>query len=341
MKEIPNLDELLNSYIDDELPLRQHTEIQRLVAHDEKIARRLEELRQCKMLLSSLPVAEAPPRLLENAKASLTKTEKAAKTKTVKPQVQTEKPLSYDEQIGARHLFGRKALTAAAMIGLVAVLGAVVYSILAPIMPSDPVIVENITAPQPVDLTDPTIVKEAIAPFGGRLELFTNNLPAVVGFINRAIEENIPSDQWIASEQSGIREPHRLICTSENFNLLLTRLDDIWDKLDLATLSIDTGVFNSKVVVDAVTTEQISDIINQDDSTKRMEVAKNFAALNKITEQLPGKEILTAVKDNTTVDSLIPPKPVLTSKPKTIKKITSKPGADKNINLTIVVTNSN
>jgi hypothetical protein len=340
MKEIPNLDELLNSYIDDELPLRQHTEIQRLAAHDEKVAQRLEELRQCKMLISSLPVAEAPPRLLEKAKASLTK------TKTVKPQVQTEKlqiekPLSHDEQIGARHLFGRKALTAAAMIGLVAVLGAVVYSILAPTVPSNPVIVENITEPQPIDLTDPTLVKEATAPFGGRLELFTNNLSAVVGFINRAIEENIPSDQWIASEQSSIREPHRLICTSESFNLLLTRLDDIWDKLDSAILSIDTDVFNGKIVVDAVSTEQISDIINQDDSAKRMEIARNFATLNKKTEQLPDKEVLTAVKDNTTVDLLIPPKPVLTSNHKTTKKITSKPGAEKNINLTIVVTNSN
>ena len=46
MKEIPNLDELLNSFIDGELAPRQHTEVQRLMAHDQKIAQRLEQLQQ-------------------------------------------------------------------------------------------------------------------------------------------------------------------------------------------------------------------------------------------------------------------------------------------------------
>jgi anti-sigma factor RsiW len=93
MKEIPNLDELLNSFIDGELAPRQHTEVQRLVAHDEKIAQRLKELEQCKMFLSSLPVAEAPPRILENVKASL-----------AGGAIMSEEPLAYDEKIGARHL---------------------------------------------------------------------------------------------------------------------------------------------------------------------------------------------------------------------------------------------
>ncbi|MBN1804343.1 MAG: hypothetical protein JW837_03760 [Sedimentisphaerales bacterium] len=329
MKEIPNLDELLNSYLDDELALRQHTEIQRLIAHDEKIAQRLEELRQCKILVGSLPVVEAPPRLLEKAIASL-----------ARPGIQIKKPLTYDEQVGARHLLGRRALTAAAMFGLVAVLAAVVYSILAPIVPINSVIVENVSSSQPIDLTDPTLAEKATAPFSGKLELYTNNLPAIVGFINRAIEENIPPDQWIASDQSSIREPHRLICTGENFNLLLTRLDDIWDKLNSATLSFDTEVFGDRIVVDAVTTRQIEDIINQNDSARRLEVARDFAVLNNITGNLPGREVFTAIKDNPTVDLLVPPKPVLTSNHKTTKKTASEAGADRNINLTIVVKDS-
>ena len=71
MKEIPNIDELLNSFIDGELAPRQHTEVQRLLAHDDTIAHRLKELQQCKMFLSSMPVVEAPPQILENVKASL------------------------------------------------------------------------------------------------------------------------------------------------------------------------------------------------------------------------------------------------------------------------------
>ena len=339
MKEIPNLDELLNSYIDDELPLRQHTEIQRLVAHDEKIARRLQELRQCKTLVSSLPVAEAPVQILENVKASMAAGPKVLDKET---SIVDEEPSTREEKVGAWHLLGRKVFAAAAMFGLVAVLAAVVYSILSPTVPGDPIIVDNITSPQPIDLTDPMLVRAEAAPFSGRLELYTNNLPAVVGYINRAIEENIPSDEWIASEQSSIREPHRLVCTSESFNLLLARLDDIWNRMDSASLSIYTKVFGSRIVVDAVTAGQISEIVNQEDSIRRIELARDFAVLNNITEHLTGREIFTAMEDNTTVDLIVPPKPVLTSNHDTsIKAPPKTTGTKKNIDLTIVVTSSN
>ena len=49
MKENPNMDELLNSFIDGELPARQQTEVQRLIAHDEKIAQRVRQLQKSKM----------------------------------------------------------------------------------------------------------------------------------------------------------------------------------------------------------------------------------------------------------------------------------------------------
>lgn len=329
MKEIPNLDELLNSFIDGELAPRQHTEVQRLVAHDEKIAQRLQQLQQCKTLLSSLPVAEAPLQILENVKASL-----ARRT------LLGEEPSAFDEQIGARHLLGRKVFAAAAMFGLVAVLAAVVYSIVAPTIPQGPIAAERRNIPSTIDLTEPAPVIVVAAPFGGRLELQTNTLPAVVGFINRAIEEIIPSDEWIASDQSEIREPHSLICSSESFNLLLARLDDIWDKLDSAMLFVDTEVFGRKVVVEAVTAEQIAVIVNQDDYTRRIEVARDFAVLNNISEHLPGREILAAI-DNTTVGLITPPKPVLTSNHKTTTQVASRTGADKNIHLTITVTDSN
>ncbi|MBW7990472.1 MAG: hypothetical protein FVQ84_10710 [Planctomycetes bacterium] len=327
MKEIPNMDELLNSFIDGELAPRQHTEVQRLVAHEEKIAQRLQQLQQCKTLLSSLPVAEAPPQILENVKASL-----ARRT------LLGEEPSAFDEQIGARHLLGRKVFAAAAMFGLVAVLAAVVYSIVAPTVPQGPIADERRSMPATIDLAEPAPVTVVAAPFSGRLELQTNTLPAVVGFINRAIEENIPSDEWIASEQSEIREPHSLICSSESFNLLLARLDDIWDKLDSATLFVGTEVFGRKVVVEAVTAEQIAGIVNQDDSARRIEVARDFAVLNNISEYLPGREILTAI--DTSLDLMTPPMPVLTWNHKTTTTVASGAEAVKNIHLTITVTDS-
>ena len=307
MKEISNMDELLNSFIDGELPARQQTEVQRLVDHDEKIAQRLQQLQKCKMLLSSLPVTEAPPQILENVKASLAR----------KPLLD-ESALRRTERAGTRHLLGRKLFAAAAMLGLVGILTAVVYTIVAP---------ETVTQ-------GPVAV--VAAPFSGRLELKTNDLPAVVGVINRAIEENIPSDEWIASGQSNVREPHALICSSESFNLLLAELGNIWDKLDSATLFVDTEVFGQRVVVDAVTAEQIAGIVNQDDSKRRIEVAKDFAVLNNIAEHLPGREILTAI-DDTTVGLITPPKPVLTWNQKTVKKSPARTEKNKNIHLTITV----
>jgi len=322
MKEIPNLDELLNSFIDGELPPRQHTEVQRLVAHDEKIAQRLDELQQCKMFLSSLPVVEAPPQILENVKASL-----ARRT------LLGEESPAFDEQVGARHLLGRKLFAAAAMLGLVGILAAVVYSIVAPTVPQGPIAGKRRNMPATIDLAEPAPVTVVAAPFSGRLELQTNTPPAVVGFINRAIEENIPSNEWVASDQSGIRQPHSLFCSSESFNLLLSRLDDIWGKLDSASLFIDTEVFGREVVVEAVTAEQIADIVNQDDSKRRIEVARDFAVLNDISEYLPGREILASI-DNTMVGLITPPKPVLTED---MKKFVPGTDAVKNIHLTITV----
>jgi hypothetical protein len=307
MKEISNMDELLNSFIDGELPARQQTEVQRLVDHDEKIAQRLQQLQKCKMLLSSLPVTEAPPQILENVKASLAR----------KPLLD-EQSSAFAERAGTRHLLGRKVFAAAAMLGLVGILTAVVYTIVAP---------ETVTQ-------GPVAV--VAAPFSGRLELKTNDLPAVVGVINRAIEENIPSDEWIASDQNNVKEPHALICSSESFNLLLAELGNIWDKLDSAHFFVDTEVFGEQVVVDAVTAEQIAGIVNQDDSKRRIEVAKDFAVLNNMAEHLPGREILTAI-DDTTVGLITPPKPVLTWNQKTVKKSPARTEKNKNIHLTITV----
>ena len=323
MKEIPNMDELLNSFIDGELPARQQTEVQRLVDHDEKIAHRLQQLQECKMLLSSLPVTEAPPQILENVKASL-----------ARKRLLVEQPLAFDERAGTRHLLGRKLFAAAAMLGLVGILTAVVYTIVAPeTVTQRPVAVERREPAPTADVVkpEPTIVA---APFSGRLELKTSYLPAVVAFINRAIEDNIPSDEWIASDQSNVsKEPHALICSSESFNLLLAELGNIWDKLDSAHFFVDTEVFGEQVVVDAVTAEQISGIVNQDDSKRRMEVAKDFAVLNNMAEHLPGREILAAI-DDTTVGLIIPPKPVLTWKE---KKSPARTKENKNIHLTITV----
>ncbi len=118
MKENLNIDELLNSFIDDELSPRHRTEVQRLIAHDAEVTERLAELERCKMLVGSLPRAEAPPEMVEDIKAALER-------RTLLGQ----RPEHIESQRGLMQLFVRKVTSAAAMIGLVAVLVAVIYSI--------------------------------------------------------------------------------------------------------------------------------------------------------------------------------------------------------------------
>jgi len=90
-------------------------------------------------------------------------------------------------------------------------------------------------------------------------------------------------------------------------------------------------------VVDAVTVEQINEIVNQDSFKTSVEVAKDFAVLNRMAELLPGKELLAAL-DATGPDFItIPiPKPRLTSAEKTIRQPRRREDEQK-VSLTIVV----
>jgi len=234
MKENPNMDtyasneridELLSSFIDGELTDRHRTEVQRLVSHDAQVAQRLRELQKCRMLVSSLPRAEAPADMAERIKTSL-------ETRTLLG----SQPSAFDERKGARHLLVRKVLTAAAMIALVAVLTALVYTIVTP---------------------------ETVAPptgFRARLEVKTTNLIAVDAVIKKAIEGN---DIVRHSAPGGRRDErvYALSCSREALSSLLADLENVWERFDSATLFVETKTPGRPVVVDNVSAEQIANLI--------------------------------------------------------------------------------
>ena len=165
MKENPDIDELLNSFIDGELTDGQRMEVERLIAGDESIARRLRELQKCQVLMGSLPRAEAPAKVLEGLRASLSG-----------GTLVSERPATLGERANTRPLLIRRVLAAAAVIGLAVVLTAVINVIVAPEPGSE------------VTERGPGL---AAAPgFSARLELKTGSLVAVDAFIKRAIENN-------------------------------------------------------------------------------------------------------------------------------------------------------
>jgi hypothetical protein len=332
--EIPNIDELLNSFIDGELDQRHQTEVQRLIKHDERIAERLLTLQKCKRLVSSLPYTEAPQEMLGDIKASLEE-----KKLLVQPARGEQRRR---EREGARHLLVRRLTAAAAMFGLVAVLAAVIYSIVAPqVTIVKPVAVEQrqpaeslprevAIAEKPVELALPSV------PFTGRLELKTSSPSEVAAFLNKAIEYNIPSDERTAAVSGKLRESHTLICSRQNLRSILADLGTIWDKFDSATLFVETDRPEGQIVIDAVAPEQIIEIAKQDDFETQIKTAKYFAAMNNLAERSPGREVLVAI-DNSTTRLITIPKPVLTSSEKPITKPSAQAEDNREVHLTITV----
>jgi len=303
--------ELLNSYIDNELTAEQKAEVENLIDQDVKIAQRLRQFQKCRILVGSMPVAEAPASVMEGVKVSLADIT-----------LPSEKKPPYKEKTGKKYVLVQKVLAAAAIIALAAVLSAVINRFVPPQ-----------TAPK-----TPAADMFASSGFSGRLELETSALNAVDAFIKSAIDDNGLSASITPERRQG-RHVYSLSCSREGLSLLLADLDNIWSKLDSATLFVNTEIFGVQTVVDAVTTKQIAEIAGQDNYEQRIKLAKDFAVLNNMTEHMPDKEIRLAIKagksDLTEQWRVL--KPVLTESQRSVKKPADQAQDKQTIHLTIIV----
>ncbi len=337
MKDNINFDELLNGYIDDQLSPRHHTEVQRLLLHDPKVVQRLEELKRCKVLVSSLPAAEAPPGLVEDVKAALERKTLLGEHNELQ-----------QHRAGARYLLQRKLFAVAAMFALIAVLGILIYTIVAPQQIAEkPIAFETpqpaeeilLTTPKPtaVATAEKTSPKPA-APrtsFTGTLVLATTTPDFVRASLNRAINANVPLMQSTLPPQDSSAGLYIINSSEQNLIALMTDLKNIWSRLDSPILSIEDKQTASRTVVTDVTPDQFIEIINQDTLQDTIAVAKNFA-LSNLAEPLPDKEVFAA-RDDKTADSLTPPKPLLTSGKDRVKKTPLQVQGRKKVRLTIVI----
>ena len=120
MKDIENTEELLNSYIDNELDERKGNEVQRLIDNDAEVRRLFETINRHKTLVGSLRSATAPEGFSESVTRNLEREMLLADTEI------------YQHKKGKRRLVLRQLLTAAAMIALLAMLSYVVMDIFVP-----------------------------------------------------------------------------------------------------------------------------------------------------------------------------------------------------------------
>ncbi len=353
MKENINIDELLNSYIDDELPQRHQTEVKRLVRNDPEAAKRLEELRRHKMLLGSLPCESAPAGMLDEIKSSLERKTLLG----VQPEIE-------NQRVGQMHLLFRKVVSAAAMIVLAGGLAMVVYTIVVPdggikslLMPDNTIMeklvsseqviesgAEEHVSPVMMEIEKPAASASEIfaAEFKGRLELKTNNPIAVASVIKRAIEDNGLLEYGGLGRRQN-ENIYKLRCSRKGAGLLLADLEKIWGRFDSTTLFVETGAQTEAVAVNEVEASQVVEIIEQDSSEMYVEVAKGFAVLNDMIKSSPGREVLAAVDHEKHGLATIPkpiPMPVLTSGEKTVTN-PGQPDDEQNVNLTIVIVDTN
>ncbi len=311
------IDELLNSFIDGELTAGEQVEVEHLVAQDARVAGRLRQLQKCKMLVGSLPRLDVPAEVSEGIRASLARM-------TI-----PGNEWARQERAGKRHLLVRRVLSAAAMIGLVAVLAGVIYTIATPQVAPDRAVVIEAPKPGPGILASPA--------FSGRLELETSSLPEVSAFISTAIERI----GLVDSSGPARREDRRVFslnCSRKELNLLLASLDTVWPELEAATLFVDTQVFGEQVPVSGIKTEQVAQIAGQDNPDARENLAKDLDAVNTMAASLPGREIASAIQGagKNLVREWVP-RPVETGKVGTTSKAATQAEEDKTVRLTIVV----
>lgn len=225
MKDELDINELLNGFIDGELTERQKTEVQRLISHDPQIAKHLQQLQKCRMLVSSLSYEEAPDDMAEQVQASL---ERKA--------LLEEQHIAVNERKGARQLMFRRVLAAAAMIGLVAVLATIIYTIVTP------------------------GASQSAIGFKGRLELKTGNLLVTNTVIDTAIKNNGLEDSATVKHQRN-KNIYTLTCSREKLIPFLAKLNNSWEWFDSSTLYVETQIPQEHVIVTDVDTKQIVDLI--------------------------------------------------------------------------------
>ncbi len=279
MTEEMKTEELLNSYIDGELSVRQRTEVKRMISNDPKLAVRLSELRKCKTLVSALPVVQAPSIIMENIKASLEK--KQIREKTVR--------LSDYREVKTR----RKIFAAAAMFSLTALL----------------VVVINMLMPTQLGNKENINQFAADIRLSGRLELKANDLPAVQSLITNAIENSGLHDYKNPLRDAN-RRIYTLYCGREGLNKILTDLEGDWDKISSAKLFLDTENFNESVEIASVTPSQISEIMNQKGMDRSIQVARDISVINNLNEILKERGI-PAFGSHVNSGELKVPKPII------------------------------
>jgi anti-sigma-K factor RskA len=333
LEQNPKIEELLNGYIDGELSGAELSKAQQLIRENHTIAQRLRQLERCRELVSSLPPAEPPAQVIAGIKELIRSRSAGSAASEI------------EKRRGERHLFIRQILAASIIIGLVGIMGAVVYKIVGPEQTS-PSVVAVKTAPT----VKPTVIPAATTPQETKkdiaiaaaedttsiglysLQLRTADFTAVDAYVNKLLEES-PWLRYEATKDQPGKSAYRILCSRGGLEAMMSDLATVWSKFDSTTLIVRAQNIGENVTVASVRPEQIADIAGQNTIDKRVKLAKNFAMLNSVDNE---KTFALTEKPLTELPTI--PKPVLTSGDK--NTVTAPKGAwDRiQVDLNIIVT---
>lgn len=292
-----DIDKLLNSFLDGELPPRQLAEVERLLASNKQLAHRLNQLRKCRTLLQLVPYNGAPAGLLADIH---TMVEARAE--------QNRRIAAVVAPRGFRHLLARKALAAAAMFVLIAVLATVIYNILSPQTGVQPPMV---TLPPTTSQTTNSADTPAKADFACRLELATGAFVEATASINRLLRDTAMED-FVNIDRT---KPHEIIysivCPSGRLKPMIEKLKDEWSGFDSARLVVRAESPADRIVISEVSVDQLTEIISQNDGDRCIRAARYFAIANDMSK-FPDDVDKTNLPGIANPDSMTIPKPVLT-----------------------------
>jgi hypothetical protein len=307
-----NIEELLNGFIDGELSAQETAEVVQLIEKDRSIARRLHEIETCRLLVSSLPPAEPPAKVVSGIKGLV----RGNWSHGVRVRYwQDSGSGSLKLSRGRLFLLSRQLVAASVAIGLLGVLSVVIYRIVAPETTAPRTIAFQPKAEDQMQNPGATVQNaEAVGVYS--LKLTTADFAGVDSFINRLLGESVWL-QYRTTKQLPDQSVYRVYCSRAAFEDLMTGLTPVWTRFDSATLMVHSDNTEHQVAVGQVSPEQVAGIARQKTNAEQMRMARDFAVSNDIRRLLPQERMMALGKSpgqaRPEPELTAIPKPVLTS----------------------------
>jgi hypothetical protein len=316
MKDMEQIEEMLNSYIDGELDERKANEVKRLIGNDEQVRRTFDLLSRYKKLTASVSPVAAPEGFCESVTKQLEREILLADTSVY-----------HHHSAGSRHLIVRRLLTAAAIIVLMGVLSVIVFDIFVPKSDRDKFVNNALNRKQKPQVlyekpfADAKPAEDAIIavppqktspiPVVAKLTLVTESPVETDWLIGKALMNTGLFDKTVEIDRKTGFVKYVLSCDRDSLVTLVGELSFIWPNCTDAEFQIGTEQAGKYVTVNNVTAQQVLEICKADNFDRRMRIANDIAIINNAA----ATDVLRNyfAKQDTGSELFMPDKPVLTS----------------------------